>query len=350
MAEVPTIRQIAALAGVSRTTVSLALRNHPSLPAVTRERIQQLAVEKGYQLDPVVSSLMNQLRIQRRKRATEKIAFLTSWDTRDGWRADANVSNYHRGAGQRAAQLGYEIEAIWAKEPGLTAARLSKILYTRSVRGVIVAPLLRPVGHLSLNWPHFSVAALGYTVAKPELHRVTHFHFSGMMLALRRLRHSGCKRIGFANLIDQDRRVNHGWIAGYLTFQNDLPASARVPHLLVPAWSKGRFSEWLDRYRPDAVVSNTPDPLRLLRELGRRVPQDVAYASLDRVRENDPWAGIDQRACAVGAAALELVVSQLQSNEFGIPDCPKTVTLNGIWRAGPTVRPVPRAAAVARKL
>ncbi len=36
----PTLREIARRAGVSHTTVSLALRNHPSIPEETRERMR----------------------------------------------------------------------------------------------------------------------------------------------------------------------------------------------------------------------------------------------------------------------------------------------------------------------
>ena len=39
----PTLREIARRAGVSHTTVSLSLRNHPSIPEKTRERLRRLA-------------------------------------------------------------------------------------------------------------------------------------------------------------------------------------------------------------------------------------------------------------------------------------------------------------------
>ncbi|MHB9023675.1 MAG: LacI family DNA-binding transcriptional regulator [Armatimonadota bacterium] len=45
-----TVRQLAKLAGVSPTTVSLALHNHPSISAATRQRIQELAAT--YQFRP----------------------------------------------------------------------------------------------------------------------------------------------------------------------------------------------------------------------------------------------------------------------------------------------------------
>jgi len=54
-----TMRQVATRAGVHSTTVSLALRNHPSLPVETRERLQALAKEMGYRPDPMLGALMH---------------------------------------------------------------------------------------------------------------------------------------------------------------------------------------------------------------------------------------------------------------------------------------------------
>lgn len=44
----PTLVDIASAAGVSKATVSLVLRNHPSIPGRTRERILQIAKDLGY--------------------------------------------------------------------------------------------------------------------------------------------------------------------------------------------------------------------------------------------------------------------------------------------------------------
>ena len=160
----PTVRQLAELAGVSRTTVSLALRNHPSISLPTRERIRVLADTHGYVLDPLYARLMGQLRVRRADRPTEKLAFLTSWPERDEWYQKAyNDRNYYKGACERAAKLGYEIEVFWAKEPGMTARRLSKILHTRSIRGVIILPLSRPYGHF-----HAGLAALRLGDLRPH--------------------------------------------------------------------------------------------------------------------------------------------------------------------------------------
>jgi DNA-binding LacI/PurR family transcriptional regulator len=338
MSKIPTIRELAVLAGVSRTTVSLALRNSPKLPAETRERILDLAAKKGYVPDPLVSTLMNRLRTNRAMRSAEKLAYLTWWNYAEEWRSSPNEVNYYEGARERAAQLGYELEHIWAREPKMTFARLSKILYTRAIRGVILAPLLRAKGHVSLDWQHFSAAAISFTLVRPDLHRVSHGHYGGMLLIMRKLRHLGYRRIGLAIFADQLERVNNAWLAGFLVSQEASPLRNRVPHLLMPRpCDFNKFRVWVDQHRPDVIISNTTEPLDFLGKMGLRIPQDIGYASLDRVTANDPWAGIDQQARIVGGAAVELVSAQLQHNEFGLPSHPKTIMLDGVWRDGPTV-------------
>ncbi len=349
-APVPTIRQLAALTGVSRTTVSLALRNHPSLPVDTRARIQKLAALHGYKQDPLVSTLMAQLRTSRAKRSVERIAYFTTWDTRDGWRKPGNEHNFFLGASERAAKLGYELEHIWAREPGVTTARLSKILYTRAIRGIILAPFPSPRSHITMEWKHFATAAISYTLVRPLVHRATHGHYNGMFLALRHLRHHGYRRIGFATRLEQSERVASSWLAALLVYQQSISEAQRVPAFLSPVdvhrgLDAKAFAEWYHAHKPDVVVSNLTTPMELLQTMGLRVPEDVGYASLDLINKDDPWSGIDQQAREVGAAAVDQVVTQLQNNEFGLPKYPKTVYLDGLWREGNTLLPHRIAAA-----
>lgn len=346
----PTIRQLAALAGVSRTTVSLALRNHPSLPADTRARIQKLAATHGYRQDPVVSTLMAQLRKTRATRGGECIAYFTTWDTANGWRASDNENNFFVGACERAEKLGYEIEHIWAREPGMTTARLSKILYTRSIRGIVLAPFANPRSHLTMDWKHFATAAISHTLVRPLVNRASHAHYNGMFLALRHLRHHGYRRIGFATRLEQSERVANAWLAALLVYQQTIPAENRIRPLLSPVtvhqvMDKAAFHAWVRAEKPDVVVSNLSDVLEILVESGLRVPEDIGFASIDLTNPRQPWSGIDQQAKEVGAATVDLVVTQLQNNEFGLPKHPKTMNIDGIWREGNTLLPHRIAAA-----
>jgi len=55
------MKDVASAAGVCPATVSLALRNHPSIPEKTRERIRKVADDLGYLPNPRISELMRQI-------------------------------------------------------------------------------------------------------------------------------------------------------------------------------------------------------------------------------------------------------------------------------------------------
>lgn len=331
------MRAIAAEAGVSLTTVSLALRRHPRISEETREKILRLAEVHGYRPDPVVSTLMNQLRTSRQNRTVEKIGVLTWWD-KPGVRQNERGTQLYDGMRVRARQLGYEIEEFWAREPRMTGARLSQILYTRSIRGIVLGSMLHSRGRASLKWEHFAAATMSHTIVQPRLHRVTPAHYQNMILALRSLKRLGYTRVGYANLIESDDMNNDVWLAANLAYQFRLHGAVTLPPLLVPRWEKAAMRAWLARHEPQAVVSNRPEVLPLLRELGYGVPDDLGFACLDTLPSVEPWAGVDVRRHEVGARTIDLVIEQLQNNEFGLPASPKTVMVEGVWRDGPTLK------------
>jgi DNA-binding LacI/PurR family transcriptional regulator len=61
----PTMAEVAKVVGVSKNTVSLALRGSPRISEATRKRIAEAAETLGYRLNPTVAHLMAQLRQNR---------------------------------------------------------------------------------------------------------------------------------------------------------------------------------------------------------------------------------------------------------------------------------------------
>src|SRR5258708_2570768 len=118
-----TLQDVAIRVGVHRTTVSLALRDHPRIPLKTRQRIQAAAKKLGYRANPLVAALM-------RSRRTGKvvkhavIAYVTSHSTRYGWRPpECEEPNFFPGAAERANDFGYKLEHFWLNEPGMSPTR-----------------------------------------------------------------------------------------------------------------------------------------------------------------------------------------------------------------------------------
>jgi LacI family transcriptional regulator len=336
-----TLRDVAAAAGCHFSSVSLALRDHPRLPAATREKIRAVARQLGYVADPMLASLSSYRRTRQPVPFRSTLAWLTNHPTRDGWKKAAIFHQYFLGAEERARALGYKLEEFWLRERGLSGARASQILHARNVAGLLLAPQPAAGIALELDWPVFSAVALGYTLAHPSLHLVSTHQYRSMKLAVRRLLDRNYRRIGLVMLQASDDRVDHNWLAGYLVMQQVLPAARRLPHLFLAEWNEAAFAAWVRRHRPDAIVTKCPEVLPALRRLGRRVPADLGVALLTLENFTGDFAGVDENPREVGAAAVDYVAGMIHRNERGVPAMPQRVLIEGTWVDGSTVRPAP---------
>ncbi len=337
------MKQIAHRAGVAISTVSMALRNDPSIPERTRQRIANLAEEMGYRPNPLVSALMSQLHKGLPSRNAPVIAMLHGWTRNPQLPIDPHQmfwrfsQLYERGARRRAEALGYGLEKFNYREPGMTQARLTKVLLTRNIAGLLIAPL--PCGgfRLELPWEHFAAASIGETLHDPLLHRAVTNHFAGMQIALEHLRAAGFHRIGFAITRELNDRLNHHWLGAFAAFNESLPTARRVRPCLLEKVEAGTFERWFRREKPDALIASETLVRRCLEQVAR-VPEEVAFAELGVDRHKPAAAGIDQEAELVGTAAIDLIVAQLHRNERGIPERAKTLEIGGVWVDGPTVK------------
>jgi LacI family transcriptional regulator len=177
-----TIRDIAAAAGLGRTAVSLALRNHSSIPPQTRQRVQQVAEELGYRPNPLISALMMHKRAASAMPQHLPIALVTQFQKPSPWEYGWVLPELHQGLADRAVMRGYRLEEFWTRSPGMSMRRLSKILQQRGIPGVVVCPLPVAHGHLSLDWANFAAISIGYTLVRPALHRVIGHHVHGVQV------------------------------------------------------------------------------------------------------------------------------------------------------------------------
>lgn len=332
-----TLRDIARRAGCHYSTVSLALRDRPGLPAATRARVRRVAAELGYRRDPLLAALANYRRDPAGKyRAT--LAWVTNFPTRAGWRDEEIYREYFQGAREQAQALGYRLQEFWRREPGLTAERASRILAARGIEGLVVAPQPWPAEPLTLEWERFSAVTIGYSVVAPALHMVCPNQYRCLKLAMERLAARGYRRIGLVMRRASDERVDHNWLAGYLVGQQALARRDRLPPLLTAAWRDAEFAAWLQRHRPDAIISKCAEVWPALKKLGVRVPRDLGVAMLTQVKPGRGPAGVNEAPFDVGAAAVDYVAGMLQRNERGVPAGPRRVLIEGRWVDGATVR------------
>jgi LacI family transcriptional regulator len=333
-----TLQAVADAAGLSRATVSRALRHHPAIPADTRARVSEIAKKLGLNENPILSEAMRQVR-SRRSQNKEVVAFLTSHSTRDGWREYPTYRQFFSGAEARAREVGLHLEPIWARETGMTGKRLSRVLTTRSIRGLIVAPLPEAVGRIELDWSFFCAATLGNSLTDPKIHRAVHHQFHGIRTALNELDRRGYARLGLALSEWFDDRADNCWTAGYRVWQARQPVRSRIPILLPPEVTEPLLKEWVRRYRPNVIIGSGRRMLEAILHAGWRVPEDISYVNLD-VAEDEGWiSGVIQNSTQAGAAAVELVVEQFIHGRRGVPEVAKTVLIEGTWNPGTTLAP-----------
>ncbi|HEX4086012.1 MAG TPA: LacI family DNA-binding transcriptional regulator [Chthoniobacteraceae bacterium] len=333
-----TQRDIAEKIGVHVTTVSLALRNHPSISAATRGKIQELARNLGYSPNPALSSLIAYRRAVKPIRSESVIGFLTPYESERAFRQCLCDVEFFSGAQKRAQELGYKLDCFWLRQPGLTARRWNTILQTRNLAGLIVGPLPTGRGHLRLDWGRFSAVKIDPNIFWPPLHCITNNQLEAMRLAMRTAFHHGYRRIGVAMRHSHNERVNRYWSASYLDEQSRQPKCIPIPMCLPRDWGEKVFLDWVSACQPDVVLSTHVKVQGWLTKAGYRVPEDIGFIDLDCFDHSGIRAGINQQHRQVGSTAVDTLISLIHNNEKGLPETPRTILLGNCWVEGKTIR------------
>lgn len=334
----PNIRELAASLGLSIATVSRALSHSGGVSVATRERVVAAAAKAGYQSNALVNALMSQVRQKKRLKPTgEVVAYLTSFAKENDWRWHPSHARQFEGAKQRAEELGFQLQPFWMGEGGVNSRQIARVFSARGVRGSLLAPI--GVGHhtLELDWAHHAVVAIGYSFRQAALNHAVHDNISLVAACHSHLRKLGYARIGLVLHRNDNARVRHLWVAGFMgQWQH---GGQRLEPLLLDNYDDGApFLRWLKKIKPDAVIGIWSDhPLAWMREAGVRVPDDIGYATLDLGDRAGKIAGMLQDNHAIGAAAMDLLAGQLFRNEIGVPSSPKITIVEGTWMDGPTV-------------
>jgi DNA-binding LacI/PurR family transcriptional regulator len=340
-----TMAQVARELDVSKNTVSLALRHDPQIPAATRERVLAAARRLGYVLNPTVSHLMAELRKSRTRGSQHTLALLNAHRSPDALRTHPTIPSYVDGCRRRAAAQGYGVDQFWLHDAELDGPRLNRILQARGIRGVIVTGLMDDnclPEQFAATWAEHACVITGVRTRNPTLSFCCVDHHALVLQAVEQALRLGYRRPALA--IDEriDRLVDGRFSSGMWVGQQALSPEQRVPSFYQIERSREEpalFYAWLDREKPDVIFTLYHLVRRLLEDRGLRVPRDLGLIQLERRRDREDWAGMDQHNDLTGEAAVDMVVSLLHNNERGIPSFPRAMLVEASWVPGATVRP-----------
>jgi DNA-binding LacI/PurR family transcriptional regulator len=337
-ASAPTLRSLAKLLGLSRTTVSDALRGSPRVDPSTAKRVEKAAREAGYRRNPLAGALMSEL---RRSRGTTFRGVLAAVDFNEPDRPGTAL-RYHRelvlGAEARATELGFKVEKFFVGHAGVSVQRLDSILQSRGIHGVIVLPAWDEPDLSNLDWTRFAGVYTDYIIERPALHSVCPDHYRSLLAALQRLASLGYKQPGLFLHKHQDERLQYRWGAAFHAFQQSHPTISPVPPLVGANITKEDFVKWFRRYKPDVVTGHNAEAIDWMESCGADLPTTHGFLCINLHMTSRPCAGLDLQPRMLGARATEILIAQLQRNETGIPEWPSTTTIPGRWVDGPTVR------------
>lgn len=332
----PTVREIAAAARVSKTTVSAALGASGRISPSTRKVVLAAARRLGYRPDAHLSQLMTYLRKGRGAAATCNLGWINSSKEELMWRRAPWFRGYLLGACSRAKALGYALEELWL-EPETRGSGLDRQLHARGIRGLIVPwPTPHPAWK-RLSWRSYAAVILDESETSLPLDRVVMNRRSDVVLAMERLRAMGYCRPGLWLEARADALSHHDTSAAFLGWCHrnigdtpciNLPKRSTAAALLT----------WYEESRPDVIVCCDSRLKDWLEEAGLSVPQTVALVHLNLADDVKGWSGIIQDHQELGRTAVDLVVAALNRHTPGPPLCPREVALAGAWKDGATTR------------
>ncbi|AHF90004.1 LacI family transcriptional regulator [Opitutaceae bacterium TAV5] len=339
----PNQRDIAEAAGVTQAAVSMALRGDPSIPECTRQRIREIAEKLGYRPNAYVSTLMAHIRSGRPPRDKGCIAVIVDGLSEKDWLRGETPRLQYRGIAQRALALGFHTECFYLGDTDPTMSKINRILQARGINGVILAaPRKLARTRIDMDWSRYAVATIAYSWTPPLVDRVASHHRHSVDVAFGQLAKRGYQRIGMCLPPDAVEGVDSNWLAGWYIARHRMRPSRRIPLFagrpdITPFT---RFRAWFQKWKPDALLCIMGHETEWLDQLGLSAPRDIGLVCINRPLGSH-FSGLEERHETIGAATLDLVAARIRNNEYGLPEEPKLILIDGRWHDGETLRPAP---------
>ncbi|MBK1876449.1 LacI family DNA-binding transcriptional regulator [Pelagicoccus mobilis] len=334
--------EIARALGLSQSTVSIALKGDTRVAKKTRDAIKKKAEELGYVPDPNLFALSLYRSQSKSEKIVAGLAWVTNFDTKEGWKVHRMNQLYRKGAAEQAKKLGYQLYDFWLGDPEVSAQRFRQILLARGIRGLILPPQQNFHTSIDFDFSDFAAVTLGYTLREPVLNMVSNHQLRSIRLAYRSLQNLGYERIGLVMNAHVDGRVAGSFSGGFLSMNPTLEGDGFVAPHMYKEFSIEGYEKWLDKWNPDAIIISGDSSEKLTewaKDKGIRVGEDLAFAELNLIDLDGSHAGISQCSELIGKAAANKVDSLLSHFEYGIPDTPLRTLVEGVWVDGATAPP-----------
>lgn len=336
-----TLRDIAEATAVSKSTVSLALRDDRRISQATRDRIRAVAREMGYRPDPTLAALA---KYKRRRIEPElahpNIAILVTEEILEEIKMGKHTAQLYNSIKERLYEMGYAVERITIDASERGQRSVSRVLYNHGIRGLFL--MTSPIAHndIQLEWERFTAIGLLPDVPNAFCPTIIHNHFESILTCVAKLRELGYQRPGiYVDKLIHDR-TGHRWAAALnQTFYID--NGLEPPPVMVTKNHDAKdLARWVRENQIDVVLHGGISLRRLLNDAGFQVPAEVGEVALDLDAQASDASGIVQDRRVLGIKAANALHGMLLNNEYCPIESPGVTLVPGEWRDGATLRPV----------
>lgn len=326
-----TIFDVAAVSGISRGTVSRVLNDAPYVSDTARAAVEKAIAEVGYVRNTAARNLVTQQSHAIALVVHEPHALVLE---------DPNIGNILLGTNAVLSEADYQMVTL-ILDSQRDSDRVADYLRGGFVDGAIILsarandPIALAIAQLAIP-----AAFVGHPIGTPDLPYIGIDNVAAAEQITRRLVGTGRSRIGMiASALDRDSGQDR--LAGFTS-----ALGSRFDPRLVVDYPLYRYTAGVDGMREllerdptidgvfaasDAIAAGALD---VLRQAGRRVPEDVGVVGFD----DSSWAArctpalstVRQPADALGRLAATQVLDQLR----GTPQTPGGVLLPTeiVWR------------------
>jgi DNA-binding LacI/PurR family transcriptional regulator len=343
----PSMRQIAAKAGVSTATVSMAMRGHPQISEGRRAQILKIARSMGYRPNPMVSSLMTQIRTGKKASKGSTLAILGPAGSKKSL-TDSNAqfkypNKLYQSILKRSEELGYQVDIFSADSPDSSLEQLMRVIEYRNIQGVLLAPFPTDQQEIEVNFSRerTSVVAIGYSQLIENVNRVAHDQFKIAYETTQTCIARGYRKIGLQLQSKFNARTGHHYPSAFLGAHYE--AGKTVSHqqiFLDDVFKYEAIAEWIQKEEIDCLIAQNPHLYRYLIDAGWAIPETFGFAGISWSENIPEISGMYHSPEELGHVVVDLVTAHIQRNESGLPGIAKTMMIAPIWHEGNSLKTV----------
>lgn len=348
-----TMKDLAEKLGVSRSAVSLAIRNDPRISQDLRDRVNALAKEVGYERDPALGILATHRKAVPVKRPWSCLAFVT--ESRPVSKREKAFKKRLDEIDKTAQTLGYNVDRFYLSDYS-NLDHLWQVIISRGIPGVIFGQLSPGHSWEKISWDHFSAVQLNWGYDRLPMHMVASDAYNYGELFVGKLVTAGARRIGFATFVPKNHpypeyvmplgeRLTVAGLRESVISENRFREKDKIEFVETCAIHNGfdgqeKFISWIKQNRIDGVVGLNDVFYMMLKDAGIRMPDEVQLALINtnHIDPENGIAGLVNGQARVAKRAVEFLDELIRLRVRGVPEERVTVAVSRRFVEGATLR------------